>query len=76
MFTVEYAHSPFYTVADNSHITLQVKFVEFDEEHPFGATPTDNMPHGVDIYNRALAGEFGSIAPYVAPPEQPETQGA
>jgi hypothetical protein len=72
MFTVEYAHSPFYTVADHSHITLKVKFAEFEEEHPFGAMPTDSMPHGVDIYNRAVAGEFGIVAPYVAPQPRPE----
>jgi hypothetical protein len=25
------------------------------------------MPYGVDIYNRAQAGEFGTVAAYVAP---------
>jgi len=37
------------------------------------------MQHGVDLYNRAKAGEFGSIADYVPPPEpepQPQTTGS
>jgi hypothetical protein len=25
------------------------------------------MPHGIEIYNRALSGEFGVIAPFVSP---------
>ena len=51
-------------------------FEEFDEELPFTATSYDPMPHGVDLYNRAKAGEFGVIAEYVPPPViQPTTEG-
>jgi len=47
---------------------------------PFGATSYDSMPHGVDLYNRALAGEFGPIASFVPSPvaanNQPATTGS
>ena len=65
MLTVEYAKNPIYGSEDGQTIDLIVKFYEFNEELPFGATPYDPMPYGVDIYNRAVAGEFGPVAPYV-----------
>jgi hypothetical protein len=78
MLTIESATNPVYSSADGICISLQVKFAEFAEVMPFGATPYDSMPYGVELYNRALAGEFGAIAPFVAPPEpvHPTTQGA
>lgn len=43
--------------------------VTFDElgEVPFTASPDDSEPHGREIYARCIAGDFGYIAPYVAP---------
>lgn len=41
------------------------------EPVPFTASPNDCEPHGVELYNRAMAGEFGHIAPYVEPPVTP-----
>ena len=78
MLNIEYATNPVFDNADGTNITLQVKFAEFNELMPFGATPNDPMPYGVELYERAKAGEFGPIEPYVAPPEsvQPTTQGA
>lgn len=38
------------------------------EPVPFTASPDDTEPHGVELYNRAMAGEFGEIAPFVEPP--------
>jgi hypothetical protein len=78
MLTIEYAQNPAYADADGTCVSLLVKFAEFAEELPFGATPHDPMPYGVELYNRAIAGEFGPIAPFVAPPaqDQPLTQGA
>lgn len=67
MFTLEYAKEPSYVTADGQAINLTVKFLEFNEELPFCATSYDCEPHGVDVYNRAKAGEFGEIAPYVPP---------
>ena len=33
----------------------------------FHATPWDDMAHGVEIYNRCVAGDFGVVADYVVP---------
>lgn len=77
MLTIESATNPVYSSEDGLHVELQVKFAEFKEVLPFGATPYDPMPYGIELYNRALAGEFGPIAPFVAPEvTQPVTQGA
>lgn len=79
MLTIEKAHSPEYGNTDKTHIVLTVKFAEFEEEMPFGATPFDSMPYGVDLYNRAIAGEFGNIVDYIPPPKaenQPTVLGA
>ena len=77
MLTIESASNLTYTTADNDAINLNVKFVEFNEVLPFNATPTDSMPYGVELYNRAKAGEFGPIALYVDPSvkTQPESTG-
>ena len=80
MFTLEYAKDPVWASNDGQCIQLTVKWAEFNEEHLFGATSYDPMPHGVDLYNRAKAGEFGEIAPFVDPmvatQSQPSTQGS
>jgi len=39
---------------------------------PFCATPDDTEEHGRELYTRALAGDFGPVAPYVAPDPTPE----
>lgn len=70
MLTIEYAKNPIYSSEDGQTIDLRVKFVEFAEEIGFGATPFDPMPYGVELYNRALAGDYGPIAPFVPPPEE------
>ena len=72
MITIQYAKDPIYCSEDGQIIDLKVKFYEFAEEMNFGATPYDPMPHGIELYNRALAGEFGPIAPYVPPPSSEE----
>ena len=36
---------------------------------PFTASALDIEPHGIEIYNRCVAGDFGPIAPYVEPEE-------
>ena len=67
MVTLEYAKDPQWYSDDGQQIFLIVKWEEFNEEMPFNACSFDPEPHGVDLYNRAKAGEFGEIAPYVAP---------
>lgn len=77
MLTVQYAKDPVWNDTTGNAILLTVKFEEFNQELPFTATTYDDMPYGVDLYNRAVAGEFGPIAPYVPPePIQPEVEGA
>ena len=80
MFTLEYAKNPVWSSDDGQSISLIVKWAEFNEEHPFGACSFDSMSHGVDLYNRAKAGEFGEIAPFVDPivatQPQPQTTGS
>ena len=79
MFTLEYAKTPVYGNAEGTSILLTVKWQELNEELPFAATSYDTMPHGVDLYNRAKAGEFGEVDPYVAQTvaeDQPSTTGS
>jgi hypothetical protein len=80
MLTFESAHSPAYAAEDGSCISLMVKFAEFNEELPFGATNHDPHEHGRNIYERAVDGEFGPIAAFVASPvsanNQPSTTGS
>ena len=78
MFTLEYAKNPQWASDDGQCIFLIVKWAEFDEEHPFGATSFDPYEHGRDLYNRAKLGEFGAVANYVAPKTQaqPNTTGS
>jgi len=78
MLTLQYAKDPVYGDAEGNAIVLTVKWEEFNEEMPFGATTYDPEQYGRDLYYRAQAGEFGPVAPYVPPPEpvQPTTQGS
>ena len=80
MLTFKQAKNPVYGNFDETIVNLEVMFEEFgDTWLPFTAMPTDPELHGVEIYNKAKAGEFGAIAPYSAPPatqSQPQTQGA
>ena len=78
MLTIEYAKNPKYAAEDQETINLQVKFYEFDKEVSFGATSFDLMPHGIELYNNAIAGVYGPIALFVPPepaPDQPVTSG-
>ena len=67
MLTIKYAKNPVWGSTDGQQIQLIVRFEEINEELPFNATSYDCEPHGVDLYNRAKAGEFGEIAPFPAP---------
>jgi len=65
MFTLQYAKDPIWNNAEGTAILLTVKWEEFNEEMPFGATSFDPELWGVDLFNRAVAGEFGEVAPFV-----------
>lgn len=68
---ITYANSPKWVNAENNRIVLTVKFAELEEEVPFLASPNDVEPHGVTLYNNAVAGLYGTVAAYVAPPAPP-----
>ena len=49
-------------------IDLDVNFDHLPEDSvPFMASADDVEPHGVELYNRAIAGDFGPIAAYSPP---------
>jgi hypothetical protein len=75
MLTVESATNPLWANAEHTAIILQVKFEEFAEVLPFTADPNDVMPYGVVLFNNAIDGQYGEIAPFVPLPEsiQPQT---
>ena len=78
MLTVQYAKNPVWNSETGEDIVLLVKFEEFEEELPFTATSFDSMSYGVELYNRAKAGEFGEVAPFISPKDyaQPTVEGA
>jgi hypothetical protein len=64
MFTVLSARAPRWADLAHTSITLMVLFEETKDtygEMPFAASPDDSEPHGVELYQRALAGEFGEV---------------
>ena len=73
------ASNPFFSNEAQTTIDFLVVFEQYPNEvMPFTASPDDVEPHGREIYARAVAGEFGVVAPYVAPvsANQPLVQGA
>lgn len=67
MLTIEYAENPVWNDSEHTSILLDVKFAEFETTLPFTAVPYDDMPYGVELYNNALAGQYGEIGAYVPP---------
>ncbi|WWT39860.1 tail fibers protein [Microcystis phage Mwe-JY25] len=67
--TVNAAANPRWGDASQTVVVLDVDFDELDEVYvPFAARADDAEEHGRDLHSRSLAGEFGPIAPYIAPP--------
>lgn len=46
---------------DADRITLDVLFEGYEEYVPFTASKNDSYDHGVDLFERAEAGEFGEV---------------
>lgn len=67
--TLVSARSPAYANPDSTAIRLMCVFEELKQygEIPFVAAENDVESHGRDIFQRALAGEFGAVAAYVDP---------
>lgn len=70
MSTVEDVKNPVYADDTGQAINCDVKFDTVPVYLPFTATSYDPEPHGREIYNQLIAGDWGPIAPYV-PPEPP-----
>lgn len=62
---LEYAKNPAWSNADHTAIDLKIKWVGINEEFPFTAMPTDVELHGRQIFENAVAGAYGDVAPYV-----------
>jgi len=58
--------NPQWADAANTRINMLVTFDPIGEV-PFTASSDDVETHGILIYDRSIAGDFGPIAPYVAP---------
>ncbi len=67
--TLVAASHPKFVAADESAIELVAEFSELKNlgPIPFVADRNDGAMHGREIYERALAGEFGAVAAYVPP---------
>lgn len=70
------AKDPVYVSADNTALKIMVKFDDLPDEVVFIARADDVEAHGREIYQRAISGEFGTIAPYAAPVETVEQKQA
>lgn len=65
------ASNPVWANEANTAIDVLAQFDTFPSPIPFTASPTDTTSYGPNIYSRAVAGEFGVVAPYVPPPPPP-----
>ena len=59
--------NPVWTSEQNNSILCDVLFTGQTEYTPFVASPTDDTTYGPQIYSQCVAGDWGPIAPYVAP---------
>jgi hypothetical protein len=81
MLTIEYVKDLQWANAERTTFECVVKYAEFEDEHPSGITGTDIYAHTQEIWAKGNAGEYGTIAEYVAPEvvaaeNQPTVQGA
>lgn len=64
---IEYIKDPIWANKDKTMISCTIKFKEFNEELPFGASADDVVAHGREAFQRLVAGEFGAIADFPEP---------
>lgn len=69
MFIIETVTDLVWTDAIQSNFKCNVKYAGFDEIFPCGVSATDKHAHIQALWTNGIAGEYGPIAPYVAPPE-------
>ena len=76
------AKNPRWMDEEKTSIVLECKFshyadlglTENDGYYEFGATPDDVEEHGRQIFEKAKAGDYGTVGDYVAP-EDPPSEG-
>ena len=71
--------NPQWVNAEHTMINCEITTSQFgDEVLPFTASSNDVEPHGRAIFADIVAGTYGAIGEYVAPPEpvQPTTTGS
>jgi len=68
---IESVTDPSWDNAEHTLITCTVKFGHFDDAMPFTASVYDVEAHGRAIYADLVAGRYGEIAEYIAPPAPP-----
>lgn len=64
------AKNPVWLDAKNIYLGIDVNFHELgdiDEYYPHTTAAFADTKHGLELYHRAVNGEFGEIAPYVEP---------
>ena len=60
--------NPIWANKEHTVINCEVDFDDLIEEFvPFSATLTDNYPHVVDIFQKCVNGDFGTVQEYVEP---------
>ena len=67
--------NPIWVNAEHTLVNCTVNFDAIGNESevvPFTASPNDVEAHSREIFKQCVAGEFGPIAAYVAPPPLPE----
>ena len=65
--------NPVWSDAEHTAIDCVITSSQFgDERLPFRASPLDVAPHGRAIFADLVAGKYGAIGEYVAPPPPPE----
>lgn len=77
--TLTSVSNPVWSNAEHTAIDCEITTSQFgDEVLSFTASPNDVESHGRAIFADIVAGKYGSIAEYVAPPEQaqPTVEGA
>lgn len=62
---IQSAIHPVFANAAGTAINLLVQFEHLPDAVPFTASNNDSASHGVSLFNRALAGEFGAVAAFV-----------
>ena len=54
-----------YANAGRTAIDCFVAFDKFASPLPFTASPDDSEAHGREIFAKAVAGQFGAVAPFI-----------